>query len=392
MKEIPATWRWDGLRRVVAVLSATGQPARLVGGCVRDALLGVDAKDLDLATPLRPEEAMRRLREAGIKVVPTGIAHGTVTAVIEGRPIEITTLRRDVETDGRHAVVDFTDDWTADAERRDLTINALFADLDGKIYDPVGGLPDLAAGRVRFVGDPNRRIAEDYLRIPRFFRFFARFARLPPDPDMIAAIAAGMGGIDQLAGERVKAELFSLLALEQPMTGVALAETVGYWPRIWDAPGDLSALARLIGRETANGLEGDPLRRLAALAGSAVTPKLAERLRLSKAEAKRLQAIPPARGEIAEATPNASQRLRRRLGATVARDAALIDADDDLVTGWVTVTARQVPAMPLTAADLLALGFTPGPELGRRLTALQDWWDDAEGEPDRAVCLRKAMG
>jgi poly(A) polymerase len=392
MKEIPATWRWDGLRRVVAVLSATGQPARLVGGCVRDALLGVDAKDLDLATPLRPKEAMRRLREAGIKVVPTGLAHGTVTAVIEGRPIEITTLRRDVETDGRHAVVDFTDDWTADAERRDLTINALFADLDGKIYDPVGGLPDLAAGRVRFVGDPNRRIAEDYLRIPRFFRFFARFARLPPDPDMIAAIAAGMGGIDQLAGERVKAELFSLLALEQPIKGVALAETVGYWPRIWDAPGDLSALARLIGRETANGLEGDPLRRLAALAGSAVTPKLAERLRLSKAEAKRLLAIPPARGEIAEAAPNASQRLRRRLGATVARDAALIDADDDLVAGWVTVTARQAPAMPLTAADLLALGFTPGPELGRRLTDLQDWWDDAEGEPDRAACLRKAMG
>jgi poly(A) polymerase len=392
MKEIPATWRWDGLRRVVAVLSATGQPARLVGGCVRDALLGVDAKDLDLATPLRPEEAMRRLREVGIKVVPTGIAHGTVTAVIEGRPIEITTLRRDVETDGRHAVVDFTDDWTADAERRDLTINALFADLDGTIYDPVGGLPDLRAGRVRFVGDPNRRIAEDYLRIPRFFRFFARFARLPPDPDMIAAITAGMSGIDQLAGERVKAELFSLLALEQPMTGVTLAETVGYWPRIWDAPGDLSALARLIGRETANGLEGDPLRRLAALAGSAVTPKLAERLRLSKAEAKRLLAIPPARREIAEATPNASQRLRRRLGATVARDAALIDADDDLATGWVAVTARQAPAMPLTAADLLALGLTPGPELGRRLTALQDWWDDAEGEPDRATCLRKAMG
>jgi tRNA nucleotidyltransferase/poly(A) polymerase len=245
---------------------------------------------------------------------------------------------------------------------------------------------------VRFVGDPNRRIAEDYLRIPRFFRFFARFARLPPDPDMIAAITAGMSGIDQLAGERVKAELFSLLALEQPMTGVTLAETVGYWPRIWDAPGDLSALARLIGRETANGLEGDPLRRLAALAGSAVTPKLAERLRLSKAEAKRLLAIPPARREIAEATPNASQRLRRRLGATVARDAALIDADDDLATGWVAVTARQAPAMPLTAADLLALGLTPGPELGRRLTALQDWWDDAEGEPDRATCLRKAMG
>ena len=392
MKEIPATWRWDGLRRVVAVLSATGQPARLVGGCVRDALLGVDAKDLDLATPLRPEEAMRRLREAGIKVVPTGLAHGTVTAVIEGRPIEITTLRRDVETDGRHAVVDFTDDWTADAERRDLTINALFADLDGKIYDPVGGLPDLAAGRVRFVGDPNRRIAEDYLRIPRFFRFFARFARLPPNPDTIAAIAAGMGGINQLAGERVKAELFSLLALEQPMAGVTLAETVGYWPRIWDAPGDLSALARLIGREAAQGLEGDPLRRLAALAGDVSNAALAERLRLSKAEAKRLLAIPPARAEIMEATPNASQRLRRRLGATVARDAALIDADDDLVAGWVTVTARQAPAMPLTAADLLALGFTPGPELGRRLTDLQDWWDDAEGEPDRAACLRKAMG
>lgn len=392
MKEVPATWRWDGLRRVVAALSASGQPARLVGGCVRDALLGVDAKDLDLATPLHPDEATRRLREAGIKVVPTGIAHGTVTAVVEGRPIEITTLRRDLETDGRHAVVDFTGDWAADAERRDLTINALFADLDGKIYDPVGGLPDLRAGRVRFVGDPEKRIAEDYLRIPRFFRFHARFARQPPDPDTVAAIAAGMSGIDQLAGERVKAELFSLLALERPMAGVTLAETVGYWPQVWGAPGDLSALARLIGREDAHGLTGDPLRRLAALAGSAVTNALAERLRLSKAEAKRLLAIPPARAEIMEATPNASQRLRRRLGATIARDAAVIDADDDLVAAWVKVAAEDVPAMPLTAADLLALGLTPGPELGRRLAALQDWWDDAEGKPDRAECLRKAMG
>lgn len=392
MKEVPATWRWEGLRRVVATLSATGQPARLVGGCVRDALLGVDAKDLDLATPLHPEEATRRLREAGIKVVPTGIAHGTVTAVIDGRPIEITTLRRDVETDGRHAVVDFTDDWTADAERRDLTINALFADLDGTIYDQVGGLPDLRAGRVRFVGDPEKRIAEDYLRIPRFFRFHARFARLPPDPDTVAAIACGMAGIDQLAGERVKAEMFALLALEQPMAGVTLAETVGYWPRIWGAAGDLSTLARLIAREAAQGLTGDPLRRLAALAGKAATPALAERLRMSKAEAKRLLAIPPARAEILEATPNASQRLRRRLGATAARDAALIEADEDLVADWVRITATEVPAMPLTAADLLAQGLTPGPELGRRLAALQDWWDDAEGKPDRAACLGKALG
>lgn len=390
--EPPATWRWDGLQRVVAALSATGEPARLVGGCVRDALLGVEAKDLDLATPLRPEEASARLRAAGIKVVPTGIAHGTITAVVDGRPIEITTLRRDVETDGRHAVVDFTDDWTADAERRDLTINALFADLDGKVYDPVGGLPDLRAGRVRFVGDPAKRIAEDYLRIPRFFRFHARFARLPPDPDTIAAIASGMAGIDQLAGERVKAELFALLALAQPMAGVTLAETVGYWPQVWGKPGDLSALARGIAREAENGLKADPLRRLAALAGDAATAALAERLRLSKAEAKRLLAIPPARAEIREAAPNATQRLRRRLGAVVARDAALIDADDDLVADWVRVTSQEVPAMPLTAADLLALGMTPGPELGRRLSALQDWWDDAEGKPDRAACQRKAMG
>jgi len=392
MKQTPATWRWDGLQRVVAVLSATGQPARLVGGCVRDALLGVEAKDLDLATPLHPEEATRRLREAGIKVVPTGIAHGTVTAVIEGRPIEITTLRRDVETDGRHAVVDFTDDWTADAERRDLTINALFADLDGTVYDPVGGLPDLRAGRVRFVGDPARRIAEDYLRIPRFFRFHARFARLPPDPDTIAAISAGMAGIDQLAGERVKTELFALLALEKPMQGVTLAETVGYWQQIWGAPGDLNCLARLIDRESANDLPADPLRRLAALAGGSITIALAERLRLSKAEAKRLLAIPPALTLVDGASPTASQRLRRRLGATAARDAALIGADEALVADWVKVTAQEALPMPLTAADLLALGIAPGPELGQRLAALQDWWDDAEGAPDRAACLQKLLG
>jgi poly(A) polymerase len=395
MIEPPASWRWDGLKRVIAALSAPGsapgQPARLVGGCVRDALLGVDAKDLDVATPLPPDEAMQCLRDAGIKVVPTGIAHGTVTAVIEGRPIEITTLRRDLATDGRHAEVAFIADWAADAERRDLTINALFADLDGTVHDLVGGLADLRAGRVRFVGDPTRRIHEDYLRIPRFFRFYARFARLPPDAETVAAMAQAMAGIDRLAGERVKAELFALLALDQPMAGVTLAATVGYWPRIWGAAGDLSALERLIGREAANALPGDPLRRLAALAGNAATAPLAERLRLSKAEAKRLLAIPPARAEIAEAKPNASQPLRRKFGATAARDAALIAAPEDRVADWLRVTEQEAPTMPLSAEDLLQQGMAPGPELGRRLSVVQAWWDAAEGAPDRAACLRKAM-
>jgi len=333
---------------------------------------------------------MRRLRAAGVKVIPTGLDHGTITAISDGVQVEVTTLRRDVETDGRHAVVDFTDDWTADAERRDLTINALFADLDGVVHDPVCGLPDLRAGRIRFVGVPANRIAEDYLRIPRYFRFFARFGQQPPDAETITALRAGMIGIDRLAGERVKTETFSLLSLANPLAGVDLAAETGYWSRLWGDDGDRAVLARVIARELAGGLPPDPLRRLAALAGPATTADLAERLRLSRSEAKRFLAIPAARAPVAAADPDRSMALRRQIGAMVARDAAFIAAEDRTVPQWLALTESEPPAMPLTASDLIALGLQPGPELGRRLTALQHWWDEANGAPDREACLKQA--
>lgn len=390
MIDPPASWRASGLARIVAVLRATGKPARLVGGCVRDALLGLPAADLDVATPLLPEEGMERLRAAGIKVIPTGLAHGTITAIADGVSVEITTLRRDLETDGRHATVAFTDDWHADAARRDLSINALFADLDGTIHDPIGGLSDLEIGRIRFVGDPATRIAEDYLRIPRYFRFFARFGRLPPDRDILTALSAGMEGVGRLAGERIKAEAFALLGLAEPMPGVELAVKTGYWAALWGERGDLATLSRLIEREQAHGLTPDPLRRLAALAGPAVAPPLAERLRLSRLEANRLLAIPSALTLLADADPLRSLALRRQIGAVTARDAALIAGREADLGAWLAVTASEAEPMPLTAADLIALGIAPGPEIGQRLAALQGWWDAANGAPDREACLRQA--
>ncbi len=385
----PESWRDPALRRLIEALTAAGGPARLVGGCVRDAVLGLPAKDLDIATPLPPEEVARALTAAGAKAIPTGIEHGTFTAIADGHAFEITTLRRDMSTDGRRAVVAFTDDWAADAARRDLTFNALSADLDGRIHDLTGGLADLRAGVVRFVGDPARRIVEDYLRIPRYFRFFARFGRKPPSPETMGALKANMAGVDQLSGERLRSELIGLLELDDPMPGVDLASEVGYWDRLWTEPGDRERLARLVRREVAQGLRGDPIRRLAAFAGAGATPALTERLRLSKAETKRLLAIPAAIAPVLATAPDASLPLRRRIGAIATRDAALIAADDEKVADWLSAAAEEAPPMPITAKDLLAAGAEPGPDIGRRLAELQVWWDESEGAPDRDACLTR---
>ena len=346
--------------------------ARVVGGAVRDALAGRTVADFDLATPLPPREVMRVLREAGVKVVPTGLAHGTVTAVVAGRGIEITTLRRDVETDGRHAVVAFTVDWRLDASRRDFTINAMSIARDGSVFDYFGGVADLQAGRIRFVGDPATRIAEDYLRILRFFRFYARFGREPPDQTTLDALRAATPGLAQLSVERVWNELRRILSAPDPITAIRMMDQLGIWSIVLpEAP----LVARL------DGLPSDPILRLAAmLTGDPLA--LATRLKLSNEDANRLARLmttPRAAGSDAD--------LRRLL--------ADHRPDDLLDRTWLdgSADARQRlthisrPVFPLEGRDVVEAGIAPGPPVGALLRQVRQWWLNGGCVADRAACL-----
>jgi poly(A) polymerase len=282
---------------LIAVLAALPR-ARLVGGCVRDLLAGVDISDIDLAAPDPPDIIITALNKAGLRAIPTGLAHGTVTALSDGRPFEITTLRRDIATDGRHATIAFTEDWQADAARRDFTCNALSMARDGAIFDYFTGITDLRAGHIRFVGDPATRIAEDYLRILRFFRFHARFGIGEPDPAALDAIAANVHGLATLSGERIWSELRRLLTLPDPAPTLALMQKTGVLHALLPAA-DLLAITRLVTAKA----PADPLLRLAALlATPAHATRAAERWHLSTADRDHLLALlaapGPAMGEL----------------------------------------------------------------------------------------------
>ena len=384
-------------RAVLAALAADGDPARFVGGCVRDALAdpGADADDLDLATPEPPARVLALAARAGLRALPTGLAHGTVTVLAgERRRYEVTTLRRDVACDGRRAEVAFTRDFDEDAARRDFTINAMSCDGEGRLFDPFGGRDDLAAGRVRFVGAPERRIAEDHLRILRFFRFHARFGRGPPDAAALAACAALADGVDRLSGERVRQELWRILALPTARAALEPMRTAGVLARVVPWPADLDALARL----AAAWPDADPLLRLAALARADAAPadaaaRLAARLRLANAEAGRLERL------LREPLPDpgaADRELRgavHRLGA--ARFADLVRLAVALGRGTPEAGHAALrlaatwapPPFPLTGDDLLARGVPPGPEVGRLLAAVRAEWQAADFALDRAACL-----
>jgi poly(A) polymerase/tRNA nucleotidyltransferase (CCA-adding enzyme) len=375
-----------------AVLAALPE-ARLVGGCVRDALAGRPVADIDLATPRRPETVMQALQAAGIRAVPTGLDHGTVTAVMDRRGFEITTLRRDEETDGRHARVAYTDDWREDAARRDFTINALSMTPDGAVFDPFGGIADLAAGRVRFVGDAAGRIAEDYLRILRFFRFHARYGRPPPDPDALTAIRAGVPGLARLSAERVWSELLRVLAAPDPVGSVALMAKLGVLTAVLPEGADPDRLARLVKA----GAPADPLLRLSALlTGDSVA--LADRLKLSTAERERLAAL----RALPVPEPGASDADLRRLLADTPADILIGRAwlAGDEGSDWAALRARlaaiQVPVFPLEGRDVLALGEAPGPRVGALLRAVRAWWLAggcvAEGAACRAELARRIGG
>lgn len=345
-----------------AVLDAL-PAARLVGGCVRDALAGRIVADVDLATPEPPESVMAALAAAGLKAAPTGLKHGTVTAISDHRGFEVTTLRRDVETDGRHAEVVWTDDWAVDAARRDFTFNAMSMARDGTLFDYFGGRADLAAGRVRFVGEAAARITEDYLRILRFFRFHARFGRKAPDAATVAALRAGVDGLARLSAERVWSEFKRILLAPDPVASVRLMAELGVLDAV--LPGaDAAGLERVMGAPV------DPILRLAALKPQ---DDLAKRWRMSAAEAKTLAGLAgPAPG-----TDLAGADIRRALADTPAETLIGRSWLADGAAG-AAVRARLAgehrPSFALAGRDAVALGVLPGPAVGALIREVREWW------------------
>ncbi|MDG2482434.1 MAG: CCA tRNA nucleotidyltransferase [Alphaproteobacteria bacterium] len=374
---------------VVDALAADGAEVRFVGGCVRDCLLVRAVDDVDLATPDRPESVMALLERAGIKAVPTGLKHGTVTAVLQGKSFEITTLRVDVETDGRHAEVVFTNDWRADAARRDFTINAMSLTVDGALFDYFGGREDLAAGLVRFVGEADQRIAEDYLRVMRFFRFLARFGRGEPDAEAVAACRGVAGRLGQLSIERVQVELLKLLAAPNPVPTLVLMEATGILEAVLPEAGPSGVLMVLAGID-----DRDPLRRLAALAPNG-GKALAQRLKLSNAMADRFGLLaPPVVAMDAAMTREEQRRILYRHGDGIFRDLVLLAwAGDDEARAdhWramlETANAWDNPALPIRGNDVVEAGLAPGPEVGRVIAEIETWWSARDFQPDRAACL-----
>jgi poly(A) polymerase len=366
-----------------------GTEIRFVGGCVRDALLERAPTDLDLATPAPPEEVLRLLGTAGIRAVPTGIEHGTITAVIEAHPFEITTLRRDVETDGRRAVVAFTDDWREDAARRDFTINALSASVDGTVHDYFDGLADLAARRVRFVGDAASRIREDYLRVLRFYRFSAWYAD-SFDATGRSACAAERDGVVRLSGERVRAELWKLLAAPRAVEAWRAMREDGVVAALLPLATNIDALAHV----AATGL-GDHVTRFAALLpplDAAQLGAIEERLRLSRAERTRLAAaridgLPARRAFVA------AERYTHALYGVPSQqvlDAVLLDPTIDAAraASFARFAASwSAPRFPLDGGDLQCAGLTPGPQLGALLRELESWWIERDFAPSREALL-----
>lgn len=386
--------------RLLDVLDRDGEEARVVGGAVRNALIDMPVHEIDVATTAVPEEVVRRVKAAGFKAVPTGIEHGTVTVVIDGHPLEVTTLRRDVETDGRHAKVAFGRDWPADAERRDFTINALSVTRDGRVFDYTGGLDDLAARRVRFIGDPAKRIAEDYLRILRFFRFHATYGPGgPPDADGLAACIEGRDGLAQLSRERLRMETMKLLVGPHALPTLIVMSDAGLSLRILGGVNYLASFENMAKVEAAAGLGADPVRRLGALAVtvSEDAERLFVRLRLTNRELARLASMAEGWRRISPAVGEAGGRaLIYRLGPEAFTDHALLgwarssaSAHDKAWHGLATLPQRwSAPAFPLKAADFIKRGLAKGPALGAALRAAESAWI-AAGFPAEAEALAR---
>lgn len=392
-----APWLTSGpAARVLALLNADGEEARVVGGAVRNALLQLPPGDIDIATTAVPEEVVRRAAAARIKSVPTGIAHGTVTLVADGQPFEVTTLREDVETFGRKATVAFGRDWVCDAERRDFTINGLSVDAAGVVHDHVGGLADLAQRRVRFIGDPDRRIAEDYLRILRFFRFFAAYGAGDLDRAGYLACIRGRAGLSQLSAERIGMEMRKLLVAENALDAVVAMRDGGLLLPIFIGVAYPATLAAMIEIERMRGLEPNAMLRLGALA-VAVTEdarRIGTRLRLSNSDIKMLDSMGHRWWRLAGMDEATAQKRLYRLGAARFRDRVMLawaraglGADPTYWQRLMTLPDRwPTPAFPLKASDFIARGFTEGPALGHVLSLAEDAWL-AAGFPSESNAL-----
>lgn len=387
----PQDWMTSGAaHRVYQALELAGGSPRFVGGCVRDGLLGRKIRDIDVATPLAPAAVMKAAEAAGLKHAPTGIDHGTVTVIADHVGIEVTTLRRDVETFGRHATVAFTDDWREDAARRDLTMNALSADAGGRIYDYFDGIADLQAGRVRFVGSPEDRMSEDYLRILRFFRFHADYAAGDFDPPALAAARALKGELSALSGERLRQETLKLLVARRGVeTWRAMLEQ-GIVAAFLPQATTIDRMAKVAALEQRLKLASDPVRRLAALTVTGTGAALAATLKLSNADRDRVIAVSAPRPEFVANDPAQVRRQIYALGNALALDLLLADWDQpdrdwqhagEIVRDW------PRPELPVKGRDASALGVPKGPEIGRLLKELEDWWIAGDFAADREACM-----
>jgi poly(A) polymerase len=397
-RRVDAAWLEQApLRDLLAALDRDGEEARIVGGAVRNALLGEPLGDIDVATTALPEEVIRRVEAAGFKAVPTGIEHGTVTVVAAGRPFEVTTLREDVETFGRHAKVAFGRDWKRDAERRDFTMNALSVARDGTVHDYAGGLADIAARRVRFIGDADRRIAEDYLRILRFFRFHAAYGEGALDPEGLAACIASRSGLDRLSRERVRMEAFKLVVARHAVPTLATMTEAGLLEQVLGGVPLLASFANMVKLEAAFALAPEAVRRLGALAVSVSedAERLQERLRLANAEYERLASMADGWWQISRQWDEGTGRtLLYRLGRERFVDRVLLawtrSPEGVAEPSWrvlVMLPERwSAPTFPLKAADFMARGVPKGPRLGAVLRSAEQAWI-AAGFPDDAAAL-----
>jgi len=389
-----APWLTSGpAGRVLALLNGDGEEARVIGGAVRNALLKIPLGDVDIATTALPEEVIRRATAAGVKSVPTGIEHGTVTLVVDRQPFEVTTLREDTETFGRKAKVAFGRDWVRDAERRDFTINGLSVDADGVVHDYVGGLADIAARRVRFIGDASERIAEDYLRILRFFRIHAAYGAGEPDRAGYLACIGGRAGLSALSAERVRMEMLKLVVAEGAATAAVAMTDAGLLPAIFGGVAYTGTFAAMISVERMLGFAPDPMRRLGALA-VAVTEdakRVASRLRLTNAETRALDSIGHRWWRLAGMDEATARRRLYRLGEDAYRNRLLLAwarAGGTDTPEWrqsaMLPQRWSAPKFPLKAADFIARGIAEGPALGHVLTLAEDAWLAADFPLDEA--------
>ena len=400
----PQPWMaHPGTLAVMAALTAAGGEgaARFVGGCVRNAVLGAPARDIDIATVLTPPRVTAALETASLKAVPTGLDHGTVTAVAHGKPFEITTLRRDVETDGRRAVVAFTDDWAQDAARRDFRLNALYADAGGRIFDPTGnGLSDARAGAIVFVGDPATRIAEDALRIPRYFRFLAWYGRGEPDAAALAACRDHRDLVRTLSAERIGHEVMTLLEADDPRRAVRLMAEAGVLALLVPGPGDVARFEALVEIETGMLFECEPLLRLAALLphDPKAAAAAAARLRLANAQRDRLAAaLGEAPALVSWMSPRQTRQAVYRLGAETFSDRVMLAwagaKRPAAAVQWRALLpmARswRRPVLPLTGQEVMAAGVPEGPMVGAVLREVEAWWIDSDFTDDKLSVVER---